>query len=148
MSETPDDPEDPFAELEDVEVEEDPFGSWDDPDGAGGDDPFTEVAVDDVDESSVWEELGAAVDGATDAAAGGELPDVETGTEEAIVPKRSYCETCEYFAAPPETACANPGTEIRELVDMEHFRVASCPVVAKRRGLDYGDLPAEGSADD
>lgn len=130
---------DPFAELEDVEVEDDPFESGDAPA-----DPFTEIAVDDVDESSIWDALGAQEDAPTDVV-GGELPDAETELDEEIVPKRSYCEKCEHFSAPPETACTNPGTEIRELVDMEHFLVVDCPVVAQRRGLDGY---AEESTDD
>ena len=78
-----------------------------------------------------------------------DLPDADTGHDEQVVPKRSYCEKCEHFAAPPETACEHPGTEIRELVDMEHFRVSRCPVVAKRRDIEEYDTDSvEESADD
>lgn len=134
--------DDPFADLEDVEVEADPFG---DLDAAAADDQFDEVEGTDGDDSHVWEALDAQEDGATDVAVGGDLPDVDVDADEQIVPKRSYCEKCEHFTPPPETACTHPGTEIRELVDMQHFRVASCPVVAQRRDIGEYDT---GSGDD
>lgn len=86
---------------------------------------FTAVDAGDIDEDAVWERL---VEGATEPAPG---PDEET-----VVPKASYCEQCEYFAPPPEVRCTHEGTEILELVDMEHVRVVACPVVAQRRGMD------------
>lgn len=139
------DADDPFAHLEDVEVESDPYADLGD---AADDDPFEEVEVEAVDDG-VWEALGTQEDGATDVGADGDLPDADTGPDEQVVPKRSYCEKCEHFSAPPATACDHPGTEIRELVDMEHFRVARCPVVAKRRDLgEYDTAPDEESADD
>lgn len=121
--------DDPFAELDDVELEDDSFGER----GATNDELFDEVEVEEVDEESVWQELTGA--SGTDVAVGGNVPDVETAVDEQIIPKRGYCEKCEYFSDPPETSCGHPGTEIRELVDMKHFRVANCPVVAQRRGL-------------
>lgn len=135
--------DDPFAELDDVDVEADPFAELEDVDpdddpfdmpDSVDDDLFTEVEADDVDEESVWADLSDA-ESAETAVDDDELPDVETAAEEHIVPKRAYCEKCEYFASPPETRCTNPGTEIRELVDMEHFRVANCPIVVQRRAM-------------
>ena len=141
-----DESDDPFDELDDIEVEDDPFDELGD---AAVGDPFDEVDVETVDESSVWDALGAHEDAVTDSTVDGDTPDVETEADEQIVPKRSYCEKCEYFSTPPETACTHPGTEIRELVDMFHFRVASCPVVARRRGIDEYDLPSvDESSDD
>lgn len=65
----------------------------------------------------------------------GSHPELETASGEAVVPKQSYCERCEHFAEPPEAACTNPATEIRQLVDMDHFLVANCPVVERRWSL-------------
>jgi hypothetical protein len=55
---------------------------------------------------------------------------------ERVVEKRSYCQGCEYFSAPPEVHCTHQGTEILEAVDMEHFRVVDCPVVAEDEELE------------
>jgi len=71
-------------------------------------------------------------------------PDADTvGSGESIVPKRSYCERCEHFEAPPEVGCTHDGTRILEMVDREHFRVDNCPVVAEREALaEDGSRPA------
>lgn len=103
--------------------------------GANADDPFEEVDVPDIDEEAVWAALDADADGADLA----DLTDtLEAGAErvEAVVPKNQFCERCEHFSEPPEVACGHEGTEIRELVDVEQFRVVDCPVVASRRSLE------------
>ncbi|WP_255148971.1 hypothetical protein [Halorarius halobius] len=136
----------PFGELDDgaetapgadgspdVEIEAEPF----DREASGGD-QFESVEVEDIDEESVWDSLGDEESATADLDDGGPR-DVETAAEETVVPKASYCEKCEHFSAPPETACSNPGTEIRELVDVDHFRVANCPVVERRRSLGYDE---------
>jgi hypothetical protein len=94
-------------------------------------DPFAEM---DVDTEAVDDDVFAALDGDAEAATDSptDAPDVEPADEGVVVPKRSYCEGCPHFAAPPEVACTNPGTTIHELVDAEHFRVSGCPVVAER----------------
>jgi hypothetical protein len=98
-------------------------------------DPFSEMAPDfaeldlgDVDEDEVWEALSAAE-------ARGSVADVNERTY-AEVEKHTYCERCEHFTGPPETACTNDGTEILAFVDMETVRVVDCPVVAERRRLE------------
>jgi hypothetical protein len=66
----------------------------------------------------------------------GTAPDADpAGSGESIVPKRSYCERCEFFAEPPAVGCSHDGTRIVEMVDREHFRVVDCPVVAEREAL-------------
>lgn len=107
------------------------------------DDMFTEMAVPDVDEETVWEELAVDTDGteteaerildgdATDEDIVGEPAE---GDEETVVPKTRYCHRCKYFSAPPEVACTHPGTDIVEVVDLEQFRVRNCPVVERRQG--------------
>jgi len=62
-----------------------------------------------------------------------EADTVDSG--ESIVPKRSYCERCEHFSAPPEVGCTHDGTRIIEMVDRDHFRVENCPVVTEREAL-------------
>ncbi|TKX54660.1 hypothetical protein EXE42_07400, partial [Halorubrum sp. SP3] len=126
-------PDDPFAELD-----------ADAGDAAGGDDPFEAMAVGDVGED-VWEALdeessvgtdaagfdggaaGGGVDGAT-RSAGPAAGAAATG-DERVVDKRSYCQQCPHFTAPPETACTHEGTDIVESVDFSRFRVRNCPMV-------------------
>lgn len=121
-------------------------------------DVFVEMDVDEIDEDSVWQDLiseddvgDGAVDGRTDSdgrtgastraeaeaestSTGGTVPGATEGDfGDEIVSKQRFCEGCEYFSPPPNVACTNPGTEIVELVDNEHYRVSDCPVVAERR---------------
>jgi len=56
-----------------------------------------------------------------------------------IVPKRDYCQRCQFFSAPPEMRCTYEGSEIVEMEDTDSFRVADCPVVrgdAELGGID------------
>lgn len=127
--------------MSDDEPSEDPFEELDveplDPDGDGDEELaalFTEVEVGEVDDEAIWAELTGEADGDTGeegVAVDAATPPQDDG-EGTVVPKASYCQQCEYFSAPPEVACGNPGTEIVELVDVEHFRVRNCPVVARR----------------
>jgi len=135
---------DPFEQLDDA-GETDPFEQLEEPpdaDVVDEDEAFVERSVDGVDEERVLEEVieneGGVVEGST-----------TVDGEEAVVPKRSYCERCEFFSSPPTARCTNPGTEIVELVDVESFRVVDCPVVARRRGdTDIGvDPAADGPGD-
>lgn len=121
---------DPFDELDamaDVEVGSDPFEG-----GVLAGDEFDEVDVETLSEDAVWAQFGADDDDGDGVAV---TNDVEN---EMVVPKRSYCEQCEFFADPPDVACDHPGTTIAELVDMTHFRVTDCPVVAQRK--EVGEL--------
>ncbi|MFC7234151.1 hypothetical protein [Halosegnis marinus] len=147
---TPDDVESAVDEVDDdapeVSIETEPYGSGSpgtpaDPDDpfdslpdAGDDDPFVEMdadlaALDD----DVFETLGGDEDTteATDLDVESD-PEIERAAEGVVVPKRSYCERCQYFTDPPDVACENPGTTIHELTDVTHFRVSNCPVVADR----------------
>jgi len=105
------DGDDPFEHLPEGTASDDPFERL--PEGDASDDPFERMDADPA------EEIEA------DASDAGE----------SVVPKHRYCESCEHFEAPPAVRCTHPGTEIRELVDMEHFRVFDCPVVADRREM-------------
>lgn len=107
-------------------------------------DRFVEESVADVDPEAVWERLddedAEVTDAAVDALFEGETndgfldADLGDETSEAVVAKRSYCQRCQFFSSPPEVACRNPGTEIVELVDVDHFRVRNCPIVERRHG--------------
>lgn len=96
-------------------------------------DPFEEI---DVDAEVLGDDVFAALADEEQPAALSDAPDVESAGEGVVVPKRSYCEGCPHFTAPPAVECTNPGTIIHELVDPDHFRVSNCPVVADRRTVD------------
>lgn len=87
---------------------------------------FDEMDVE-VDAEAVWEQLEDEAGGPGDFAQAG---------EERVVEKQSYCQRCRYFAEPPEVGCHHEGTEILELVDVDHFRVVDCPVVRERERLE------------
>lgn len=121
-----DESNDPFAELDDTPVA-----------GSEVDELFTEMEVEEIDEDDLWEELTAddplkGIDEDAFEEAGPEEPTIEG--DEAVVSKSRYCQGCAYFSDPPETACEHEGTDILELVDIKHFRVRNCPVVAERQG--------------
>lgn len=122
--------------------------------GAADDDDFeelfTEMDVGDVDEETVWSEVGEAAQtpsvGAGEAVAddtetggGGATDDVHDTRDVTVVEKRQ-CHNCPHFADPPETACTHDGTTIEAEVDTDHFRVVDCPVVAKREEMETGDF--------
>jgi hypothetical protein len=115
MSENP--AEDPFDDLGDAEVLD-----------ADADELFEEMDAPEIDEEILWETVLEDPP---------ETQPVESepvaGETEAVVPKDQYCEKCEHFSAPPDTACTNPGTEILELVGIDQFRVRDCPVYAQRQ---------------
>lgn len=127
----PTDGDDPFEELDDPEG--DPFEELDDPESA--DEAFVEMSAEELDDDTVFDELVDDVD-QTDPAA---------GRHAAVVPKRTYCEQCEHFTAPPEVGCNNPGTDIVELVDTEHFQVVDCPVVERRSKVEELEVDVQGS---
>lgn len=123
--------EDPFADLDALEEA-----------GPASDDPFTEMETDTAEsDADVFEILEGDADGALaqlegDAPAPIEtVPEIDDAGEGVVVPKRTYCEQCEYLSEPPEVSCSNEGTTIHELTDLEHFRVSNCPVVEDRRSV-------------
>lgn len=127
--------EDPFETLEDVDDDLD----------VDPEELFTEVDIESVDESAVWEELSESDENGSGISLGTAdgFTDIEDDGDGVIVPKESYCQQCEYFSSPPATECTNPGTEILELVDIEHFRVQECPVVSRRRDATENVLDTE-----
>lgn len=110
----------------------------------GGDDPFEEMSVGEMDEETLWSSLesdetagvGDTVDIETDSLGGADpAPGVESvedaGPEmrEHVVPKKTYCQSCPYLDDPPALACTHEGTDIVAVVDSERFRVRDCPMV-------------------
>lgn len=94
-----------------------------DPDGL-----FREQPVTEIDAGKLWESIDSDWPYEADARSAGD-------EAEHVVPKRWYCEQCEYFATPPAAHCTHPGTSIVEFVDTDHVRVRNCPVVVERQAL-------------
>jgi hypothetical protein len=120
---------------------------------ADSEDPFEEVDVGDVDRERLWrdlldddregdstagEDVGVSESGEV-AESTGVGDDRATSSDESqrgatdargdVVTKRSYCEQCPHFSAPPEAVCGHEGTEIVEMVSIDRFRVRNCPMV-------------------
>lgn len=83
-------------------------------------DLFTREPVETVDTDAVWDDLLAHDDGPVEREAAGD--------EEHVVSKR-LCHRCRYFGDPPDLHCTHDGTTIEAVVDMDHYRVSSCPMV-------------------
>ncbi|SDG17185.1 hypothetical protein SAMN04488067_11843 [Halorubrum xinjiangense] len=146
------DPEpDATADPEPSAPADDPFAELDG-DAAGAptdEDPFESMGSGDVGEEDVWEALdegtsigaeatefgddsegGAVGDvGEPNSGVAGQTPGAGPTGDEHVIDKRSYCQRCPHFTAPPETACSHEGTEIVESVDFSRFRVRNCPMV-------------------
>ena len=125
--------EDEEATFEEIDNETLPGDEIEDGDDL--DEEFEEMDVEGEDPDEVWEDI--AEDSKFDI-------DPETA-DIAEVSKHEYCERCEFFTGPPEVRCTNEGTEILDFIDMETVRLANCPIVAERRGLDQG--VAQGATD-
>lgn len=125
----------PFDEPEDA-----PFDGTDEElfrelDALGDADPFTEMTADaEAVGDEVFDMVGADETQPVDLNLERD-PGVEEVEEGVVIPKLSYCERCPHFSEPPTVACTNPGTTIHELVDVDHFRVSNCPIVAEQRDV-------------
>ncbi|EMA65895.1 hypothetical protein C468_05293, partial [Halorubrum kocurii JCM 14978] len=64
----------------------------------------------------------------TDAGLGDRFGGADAGVER-VVSKRTYCQQCPHFSAPPDVACDHEGTSIVEAVGFDEFRVRNCPMV-------------------
>ncbi|QWC18513.1 hypothetical protein [Halorubrum sp. 2020YC2] len=136
------------ADPEPAAPADDPFAELDADAGgeATDEDPFESMEVGDVGEEDVWEALDGEASIGTDATEfdagtadaetddptawpGGPSAGPGTAGDERVVDKRSYCQQCPHFSAPPETACTHEGTDIVESVDFSRFRVRNCPMV-------------------
>jgi hypothetical protein len=101
--------------------------------GALDDDPlFEEVDTSGPTAEEAWEQLEREESferPETSASRGAEA--VSQQRPEHDVDKRLYCQQCPYLSAPPELHCTHDGTEIVEVVDSDHFRVRSCPMIGE-----------------
>lgn len=127
----------PLSDLAD-EVSDDDFGGT-------GDEHFEREPSPDVDREALWRQVADEetaeqaveamdIDADDDATPAGDGSSVETG--ERVVAKNAYCHSCRFFSSPPDVHCRHEGTEILESVDMDHFRVVDCPVVAENEELE------------
>ncbi|KDS90323.1 hypothetical protein FK85_16355 [Halorubrum saccharovorum] len=124
--------DDPFDELGSATGESD----------AELDEAFERMDVGGVAEEDIWESLDEDAEGgfgsvgefggaasetdATDAEIGGDFADAG---RERVISKRTYCQQCPHFSAPPEVACGHEGTTILEAVGFDEFRVRNCPMI-------------------
>lgn len=111
----------------------------------GTDGPFESVEVGEVDGEKLWERL--AEGDRVDVAVPPEATDGEEDLEDRdvrTIPKGT-CHGCPYFGEPPALACTHDGTDILEMPDSDHFRVADCPMVIEEEQL--GALSAESDGD-
>lgn len=112
-----------------VDPDADPFADLKDDATAASGDVFTDRSVDDAQSTPALSE---------------ETPLRETaGDDTVIVPKSRYCQSCEFFDAPPNVQCMHPKADILELVGMNRFKVRNCPVVERRTSagmVDEGDI--------
>lgn len=104
-------------------------------------DAFEQMDVGDVGDDDVWEALDEDAADSFGPAAGPDADEVSAASRatatssvddgvEHIVNKRSYCQQCPHFTAPPDVACTHEGTTIAEVVGFGEFRVRNCPMVS------------------
>lgn len=92
---------------------------------------FERMDVGGVADEDVWESIDEdATDEPFDPGAA-EPWDTGSGETEHVVDKRTYCQQCPHFSAPPEVACTHEGTTIVEMVGFDEFRVRNCPMVSE-----------------
>lgn len=114
-------------------MSDDPFAELDPDDAEPEDDPFERMEVDEVDIDGVWD----ALDAASEAAAAAEPESAEPAEPESaeptehVVNKRTYCQRCPHFAAPPDTACTHEEATIVEALGFDEFRLRGCPMVTE-----------------
>jgi len=100
------------------------------------DDAFEEVDVGDVDTDELWADLlnedGGELVVSVPREAGWDDRDVRT------IPKTT-CHGCPHVGDPPNLQCTHEGTDILSMPDVEHFRVADCPMVADEDDLHVDD---------
>jgi len=91
--------------------------------------PFESVDVGEIDGEALWERL-ADDGGDFEVAAPTTVVDAEhlDGRDVRTIEKAT-CHGCPYFGDPPAVACTHEGTDILEMPDVDHFRVADCPMV-------------------
>ena len=105
-------------------------------------DAFERMDVGGVTEEDVWKSLDEDADGefgpagefggaaaGTDATGSGRGSGFAGGDVDRVISKRTYCQQCPHFSAPPATECGHEGTTILEAVGFDEFRVRNCPMI-------------------
>ncbi|MEE6209438.1 hypothetical protein U3A55_04585 [Salarchaeum sp. III] len=100
------------------------------------DDLFSEVDVTDVDGEQAWRDLLAEQEG--EPLAVGQQVESEEDRDVRHIENRT-CHNCQYFGEPPELHCTHEGTEIRRVVDTDHYEVVDCPMVVDEEEFDLPD---------
>jgi hypothetical protein len=98
------------------------------------DDAFTEMDAPALDADALWEQFAGS---GGDPIVFSERVESEPDRDVRVIPKRT-CQGCPYFSDPPEVACSHDGTDILELVDLDHHKVADCPMVVDEGAIDAG----------
>ena len=113
-------------------MSDDPFAELDPDDAEPEDDPFERMEVDEVDIDGVWDALDAASEAAAAEPESAEPAEPESAEpKEHVVNKRTYCQRCPHFAAPPDTACTHEEATIVETLGFDEFRLRGCPMVTE-----------------
>lgn len=111
-------------------------------------DPFESVEVGEVDGEQLWERLAEGEDRVAISAPPEETDgdDGLDGRDVRTIPKTT-CHGCPHFGEPPKLACTHDGTDILEMPDSEHFRVADCPMVVEEEELGALGTESDGDAE-
>jgi len=90
------------------------------------DELFEAVDVEGVDGEQAWRDLLAEEEG--EPLAVGERVQTDENRDVRRIENRT-CHNCQYFGEPPTLHCTHEGTEIRRVVDTDHYEVVDCPMV-------------------
>lgn len=97
---------------------------------------FSEVEVGEVDGEAAWRELLMEDEG--EPLAIGERVETDEDRDVRVIENRT-CHRCQYFGEPPELHCTHEGTEIRRVVDTDHYEVVDCPMVVDEEEFELTD---------
>ncbi|GAA0646730.1 hypothetical protein [Salarchaeum japonicum] len=100
------------------------------------DELFSEVDVGELDGEQAWRDLLAEEEG--EPLAIGERVQTDEDRDVRVIENRT-CHNCQYFGEPPELHCTHEGTDIRRVVDTDHYEVVDCPMVVDEEEFDLPD---------
>ncbi len=96
------------------------------------DETFVEMDVGEVDAGDIWDDLLGEDSGELVVTA----PRVTHEDRDVRIIPKATCHGCPHVADPPTLHCTHDGTDILSMADMDHLRVADCPMVADEDDLD------------
>lgn len=97
-------------------------------------DVFEQMDAPEIDAEQLWERLA---EGGDETVAFSRRVEDDVDRDVRVIPKRT-CQRCPYFTDPPEVGCTHDGTDILELVDVDHHKVADCPMVMDEEIIEAG----------